>query len=254
MTMKAPELAALQGVGHSFFTRQGGISAGIYASLNCGLGSGDDPEHVAENRARAAAALGVEAGRLVTAYQVHGNAVAEVDTPWTPGNGPHVDAMVTNRRGIGLGILTADCTPVLLADPKAGVIGAAHAGWKGAKAGVVDTVVAAMVRLGAAPTNIIAAVGPTIGQASYEVGEGFREAFLADDPAAAAFFMTPPDGKPHFDLPGFVVRQLQRLGLAAVGRLEADTCADPDRFFSYRRSCHLGEGDYGRQLSAIALI
>jgi YfiH family protein len=254
MTIKAPELLAIEGIAHGFFTREGGVSTGIYASLNCGLGSNDDPRHVAENRARAAATVGVDPARLVTAYQVHGNAVAEVDLPWAPGRGPHVDAMVTTRRGVALGILTADCTPVLLADPIAGVVGAAHAGWKGAKAGVVGTAVAAMVRLGATPANITAAVGPTIALGSYEVGEAFRAAFLADDPQAQTFFATPPGGKPHFDLPGFVVRQLQRLGLGTVGRIDADTCADPDRFFSYRRACHAGEPDYGRQLSAIALI
>jgi YfiH family protein len=254
MTIRAPELAAIQGVAHNFFTRQGGVSTGIYASLNCGLGSNDDPQHVSENRARAAGALGVDPCKLVTAYQVHGNGVAEVDMPWAPGHGPRVDAMVTKRRGVALGILTADCTPVLLTDPSAGVIGAAHAGWKGAKAGVVGTVVDAMIRLGATPANIAAAVGPTIGQRSYEVGEAFRAAFLADDPEAETFFTTPPGGRPHFDLPGFVVRQLQRLGLAAVGQIDADTCADPERFFSYRRSCHAAEPDYGRQLSAIALI
>ncbi len=252
--IKASELGRLDGIGHGFFTRQGGVSAGIYASLNCGLGSNDDPAHVTENRRRVAAGLGVDAGNLASVYQVHGVAVAEVETPWAPGNGPRADAMVTRRRGVALGILTADCTPVLFADLEAGVIGAAHAGWKGAKAGVVDQAVAAMVRLGAKQANIVAAVGPTIGSASYEVGEAFRDSFVGDIPEAAAFFTTPSGGKPHFDLPGFVVSRLTRLGLAAVDRIDADTCAEPDRFFSYRRTCHAGEPDYGRQLSAIALI
>ena len=252
--IKASELGRCDGIGHGFFTRQGGVSTGIYASLNCGLGSNDDPDHVMENRRRVAADLGVDAGNLASVYQVHGIAVAEVETPWTPGNGPRADAMVTNRRGVALGILTADCTPVLFADPKAGVIGAAHAGWKGAKAGVVDEAVAAMVRLGATQANIVAAVGPTIGPASYEVGEAFRDSFVGDIPDAASFFTTPAGGKPHFDLPGFVVSRLTRLGLAAIDRIDADTCAEPDRFFSYRRTCHAGEPDYGRQLSAIALI
>ena len=252
--IKAPELGGLSGIGHGFFTRQGGISTGIYASLNCGLGSNDDPAHVLENRARVAATLGVKTANLVSAYQVHGITVAEVETPWSPGDGPHADAMVTRGHGVALGILTADCTPVLLADAKAGVIGAAHAGWRGAKGGVVDAVVAAMVRIGAKRTDIVAAVGPTIGQASYEVGEAFRDAFVGDIPDAADFFATPAGGKPHFDLPGFVVSRLMKLGLAAVDRIDADTCAEPDLFFSYRRSCHAAEPDYGRQLSAIALI
>ncbi len=252
--IKASELGRCGGIGHGFFTRQGGVSTGIYASLNCGHGSNDDPNHVMENRRRVAGDLGVDAGNLVSAYQVHGVAVAEVETPWTPGNGPRADAMVTSRRGVALGILTADCTPILFADPQAGVIGAAHAGWKGAKAGVVDEAVAAMVRLGAKQANIIAAVGPTIGLGSYEVGEAFRDSFVGDIPDAASFFATPAGGKPHFDLPGFVVSRLMRLGLAAIDRIDADTCAEPDRFFSYRRTCHFGEPDYGRQISAIALI
>jgi YfiH family protein len=252
--IKAPELAVFSDVRHGFFTRQGGVSTGIYAALNCGLGSNDDADHVAENRARAAASLGVGPADLVTCYQVHGIAVAEVEAPWTPGNGPRADALVTRRRGLALGILTADCTPVLLADPKGGVIGAAHAGWKGAKAGVTDAVIAAMERLGAEREDIVAAIGPTIGPASYEVGQGFQDAFLADIPDAAPFFATPAGGKPHFDLPGFVAARLAAQGVTVIGRINADTCTDPERFFSYRRSCHAAEPDYGRQLSAISLI
>jgi len=246
--IKAPELGRCAGIGHGFFTRQGGVSTGIYASLNCGLGSNDDPDLVMENRRRVAADLRVDADSLVSAYQVHGIAVAEVETPWASGNGPRADAMVTSRRGV------ADGTPVLFADPQAGVIGAAHAGWKGAKAGVVDEAVAAMVRLGAKQANIVAAVGPTIGPASYEVGEAFRDSFVGDIPDAASFFTTPAGVKPHFDLPGFVVSRLTRLGLAAIDKIDADTCAEPDQFFSYRRTCHAAEPDYGRQISAIALI
>ncbi|HEX4368984.1 MAG TPA: peptidoglycan editing factor PgeF [Rhodopila sp.] len=252
--LKSPIILSNFGVAHGFFTREGGVSAGIYGSLNCGLGSDDDPAHVAANRARCAGLLGVPPAGLVTAYQVHGIAVAEVTAPWTPGNAPRADAMVTTRRGLALGILTADCTPILLADAKAGVIGAAHAGWKGAKAGVMDAVVAAMVRHGARQADIVAAVGPVIGRESYEVGPEFRQAFLDDDPAAAAFFHDGPRGRPHFDLPGFVIRRLEMLGLAGIDRIQADTCADAGRFFSYRRSCLNGEPDYGRQLSAIALI
>src|SRR5882757_9916238 len=168
--IKSSLICSNAGVQHGFFTRQGGVSTGIYASLNCGLGSGDDPAHVAANRARCADMLGVAPAGLVTAYQVHGTEVAEVTAPWTPGNGPKADALVTTQRGVALGILTADCTPILLADHEAGVIGAAHAGWKGARAGVTDTVVAAMIRHGATPANIVAAVGPVIGPESYEVG------------------------------------------------------------------------------------
>jgi YfiH family protein len=241
------------GVQHGFFTRQGGVSTGIYASLNCGLGSGDDPEHVTANRVRCADMLGVAPAGLVTAYQVHGTEVAEVTAPWTPGNGPKADALVTTQRGVALGILTADCTPVLLADRQAGVIGAAHAGWKGAKAGVTDTVVAAMIRHGAKAENIVAAVGPVIGPASYEVGPEFRQAFLDDYPDTAVFFHDGQRGRPHFDLPAFVIHRLEMLNLGGIDRIEADTCADADRFFSYRRSCLTGEPDYGRQLSAIAL-
>jgi len=252
--LKSSIISSESGVAHGFFTREGGISTGIYAALNCGLGSGDDPAHVAANRARCAEMLGVAPEGLLTAYQVHGITVAEVTVPWIPGTGPKADAMVTTRRGLALGILTADCTPILLADVKAGVIGAAHAGWKGAKAGVMDAVVAAMVRHGARQADIVAAVGPVIGRDSYEVGPEFRQAFLDDDPAAAAFFHDGPRGRPHFDLPGFVIRRLEGLGLGEIDRIAADTCADARRFFSYRRSCLNGEPDYGRQLSAIALI
>jgi YfiH family protein len=252
--IKAWNLAETAGIAHGFLTREGGVSGGIYASLNCGLGSSDDADCVRRNRAIAADRIGAKAESLVTAYQVHGIDVAEVGEPWTPGSGPRVDALVARRAGVTLGILTADCTPVLLADAEAGVIGAAHAGWKGAKAGVVQAVVAAMEQLGARRTNIAAAVGPTIGPASYEVGAAFQDGFLADIPDAARFFATPPSGKAHFDLPGFVVSRLEGMGLASVEQIGADTFADPARFFSYRRTCHAGEKDYGRQLSAIALI
>jgi len=252
--LKSSIISSDRHIAHGFFTREGGISTGIYASLNCGLGSGDDPAHVAVNRARCAEMLGVSPAGLVTAYQVHGIAVAEVTASWVPGNGPKADAMVTTQRGIALGILTADCTPILLADAKAGVIGAAHAGWKGAKAGVMDAVVAAMVRLGAKQADIVAAIGPVIARESYEVGPEFRQAFLDDDSNAAVFFHDGPRGRSHFDLSGFVIHRLERLGLGGIHRIVADTCADAGQFFSYRRSCLNGEPDYGRQLSAIALI
>jgi YfiH family protein len=246
-------LSAAGKIRHGFFTREGGVSEGIYASLNCGYGSNDDADCVARNRAQCAAALGVDPHSLVTAYQIHGVAVAEVRAPWKPGEAPRADAMVTTQPGIALGILTADCGPILLADAEAGVIGAAHSGWKGAKAGVAEATVTAMMALGARRERIVAAIGPTIGLKSYEVGEEFRQAFLADDPLAARFFAAAPGKRPHFDLPGFIAAQLERLDLAGIDRIEADTCAEPERFFSYRRACLLGEGDYGRQLSAIAL-
>lgn len=252
--LESAAIGSLSAVRHGFFTRQGGVSTGLYASLNCGSGSADDEGAVARNRAICAERLGISPGSLVTAFQVHGTAVAEVSIPWDADGRPKADALVTVRRGVAIGILTADCTPVLLADPSAGVIGAAHAGWKGAKAGVTDAVVAAMIRHGAKAANIIAAIGPTISAASYEVGPEFQQAFLDDDPAASRFFRDGPSGRPHFDLPGFVESRLTALGLAAVERMDADTYAAPDRFFSFRRSCHAGEHDYGRQLSAIALV
>ncbi len=239
---------------HGFFTRQGGVSLGLYASLNCGLGSADQPASVLENRARCAAALGVSAHSIVTAHQVHGPRVVEVTRAWTPSGAPRADALVTRTPGLALGILTADCAPILLADTDAGVIGAAHAGWKGAKAGVATAVVAAMIRLGAIPARIAAVVGPTIGRDSYEVGPEFRRAFVADRPDSGRFFTDPGQGRPYFDLQSFVLAELRDLRLGDVARIAADTCADAERFFSYRRACHAGEGDYGRQLSAIALV
>jgi YfiH family protein len=254
-------LSAVPRAEHGFFTRAGGVSIGLYGTLNCGFGSADQPRLIAENRSRCAARLGVAADRLVTAHQVHGATVAEVSAPWEREDAPRADGMVTQCPGLALGVLTADCAPILLADGEAGIIGAAHAGWKGARAGVAEAVVAAMVRLGGAPGRIVAVVGPTIGAASYEVGPDFQQAFLCDDPSAARFFKDGPiglpggsaGGPPYFDLQGFVAARLSALGLAAVGRVEADTCADADRFFSYRRSCLNGEPDYGRQLSAIVL-
>ena len=245
--------SATADIRHAFFTRQGGVSGGIYDSLNCGFGSGDAAAHITENRARCAARLGVQPSAMATAYQVHGTNVVEVVRPWQQGEGPRADAMVTRQRGIALGILTADCGPILLADAAAGVIGAAHAGWKGAKAGVIEAVVAAMVRLGARQRNIVAAAGPTIGPASYEVGDDFMRAFLDDDPTAKRFFAAPPGQRPHFDLQSFIVHRLKAQDLGSVESIAADTCADPARFFSYRRSCQNSEPDYGRQLSAIVL-
>jgi YfiH family protein len=242
------------GLRHGFFTRRGGASGGLYGSLNCGLGSGDDPEAVRENRARCARRLGAAADRLVTGHQVHGTDVAHVTDPWEPGRGPKVDAMVTDRPGIVLGILTADCVPVLFADPAAGVIGAAHAGWKGAKNGVVARTVDAMTGLGARRERIVAAVGPHIGFRSYEVGPEFPARFLAEDPAHARLFRPAGRAGHHlFDLGGYVDHCLARAGVGAVHHGPWDTLAEADRFFSYRRAKLAGEPDYGRGLSAIVL-
>lgn len=252
--LEAPALAGC-GVAHGFFGRSGGVSTGIYAGLNVGFGSDDDPAAVAENRRRAMAALGDEAIPLVTVHQVHGTDVVPVTTPWPREDNPKADALVTDRPGIALGILTADCTPILLVDPDAGVIGAAHSGWKGAVAGIGPATVAAMERLGAKASRIRAAIGPTINQASYEVGPEFFERFEREHPHSVRFF-TPADapGKHLFDLPGFVEAHLSSLGLAAVDRSQAlDTCADAARFFSYRRATLRGEPDYGRQLAAVML-
>lgn len=240
---------------HAFFTREGGVSSGIFAALNVGLGSSDDPAHVRENRRRAAEAFDLPETALVTAYQVHSPDVAVVDAPWEAGKGPKVDGLVTDKPGVALGILTADCAPVLLADSRAGVIGAAHAGWRGAVGGVLDATIAEMEKLGAKRTRIAAAVGPCIGRLSYQVGSEFPAPFLAEGSANARFFMPDPAiiGKWRFDLPGYVVAKLKTLGVGGAEALPYDTCAEEARFFSYRRTCLRGETDYGRGLSAIAL-
>ncbi len=242
------------GIAHGFFTREGGVSGGIYASLNCGGGSGDDPGAVAENRARATAALGLARDALATNHQVHGTSVVTVDHAWRREERPRADAMVSKTRGVALGILTADCVPVLFADPEAGIIGAAHAGWRGALAGVLDVTVRAMAALGAEPARIRAGFGPAIAHASYEVGPEFPAPFLAQDPAHERFFAAAANGKFRFDLPGYVLARLAALHLAAVETTGGDTAAEAQRFFSYRRSRLQGEPDYGRLLSAIALL
>jgi polyphenol oxidase len=244
----------LPGVAHGFFTRDGGVSAGLYASLNCGWGSGDDPDSVTENRARAAAALGVARDSLLTNHQVHGVDIVTVERAWARGDRPKADGMVTKQRGVALGILTADCVPVLFADSEAGIVGAAHAGWRGALGGVLDATVRAMTALGAKPARIRAGFGPAIAQASYEVGPEFPAPFLAQNPAHDKFFVTLPNGKFRFDLPAYVRARLDALGLGSVETSGGDTAADSARFFSYRRSRLAGETDYGRLLSAIALL
>ena len=242
------------GIRHGFFTREGGVSEGLFASLNCGFGSGDDAGKVAENRGRAMAALSLERDRLATCYQLHSPAVVVVDEVWRREDQPRADAMVTRRPGIALGILSADCAPVLLADAEARVVGAAHAGWRGALSGVLEATVRAMTALGAAPGRLRAGIGPAIAQASYEVGPEFPTPFLAEDPANAGFFADAPRaGHFLFDLAGYIARKLERLGVPRIERSGGDTAAEADRFFSYRRACLRRERDYGRELSAICL-
>ena len=247
-------LASDPAVRHACFTREGGVSDGIYASLNCGFGSKDDPRAVAENRAIAAARLGLAPDRLVSCHQVHGTTVVHVERPWRREDNPRADGMVTRVPGIALGILAADCAPVLLADPAARIIGAAHAGWRGALAGIVEATIAAMEAQGARIERIRAGIGPCIAQQSYEVGAEFAAAFAAGDASSGGFFR-PAERPGHFlfDLPGYLAHRLARLGLAAVERTDHDTAAEEGLFFSYRRACHRGEGDYGRLLGAIAL-
>lgn len=241
------------GIRHGFFGRRGGVSSGAYASLNCALTTGDRREDIDENRRRVAVSLGVAPDQLASVYQVHGAEVAEVSAPWALNERPKADAMVTRIPGVALGILTADCGPLLFADARAGVIGAAHAGWRGAKGGVAEATVAAMVRLGASLSGIDAAIGPCIGPDSYEVGPEFPLPFLEE--AANARFFRPSTRAGHsmFDLGGYLVARLERLGLRSVSRLAADTCADGERFFSYRRTCLEGGKAFGCEVSAIAL-
>lgn len=263
----APSLAGLSGLSHGFFGRRGGVSGGIYdslhgggrwgdektgiySSLNAGEGSGDAPRNIAENRARIGAAIGAK--WLLSCYQVHSPDVVRVTGPWS--ERPEADAMVTDRPGLGLCILSADCTPVLFADPEAGVIGAAHAGWKGALKGVLLRALDAMEGLGAQRARIRAAIGPTIQQASYEVGPELREAFLAEDPASEDLFHPGAGDRLHFDLPGFCARQLATAGTGSVFNLGHDTCGLEEIYFSNRRRNLRGEADYGRNASAIVIL
>ncbi len=250
MTLPAATATVLAGTRHGFCGRAGGVSAGIFASLNTGLGSSDDPAAVAENRARAAAAVAQGAG-LVTLHQIH-SATVVVAEPHSVGiERPRADGVVTNRRDIVLGVLAADCAPVLFADVGAGVVGAAHAGWKGALYGVLPATIAAMEALGARRDRIVAAIGPCIAQASYEVQDGYITPFVAVDPAFVRFFRAGRAGHAHFDLAGFVAAQLAAAGVTRVECLGRDTYTND--YFSYRRSVHAGEPDYGRNLSLIAL-
>lgn len=251
MYIEAPELSGHSGIRHAFFTRQGGVSEGIYASLNGGLGSADLPAHVAENRARMTAALGLPPAALVSVHQVHSAQAVVVEAPFAPDARPKADGMATRVPGLALGILTADCGPVLFADREAGVVGAAHAGWRGAFTGVLEATLAAMESLGAARPSIVAVLGPTIGPDAYEVGPEFVARFPQSD--AGYFRPSPREGHALFDLPAYVAARLKAAGVGEVATLGLCTYADPERFYSYRRTTHQGEPDYGRLISAIAL-
>lgn len=251
--LRAPILAGCDGLRHGFFTRQGGVSAGIYGTLNCGPGSRDEPDHVSENRALVAETLGVGRANLLTLQQSHTAKAVTVDQPWKR-ESPTADAIVTDVPGLAIAVLTADCAPVLFCDGEARVIGAAHAGWRGALSGIVEATIAAMTKLGAEPTRINAAIGPAISQEAYEVGADFMQQFVADEPESAAFFITDESsGEPHFDLPAYVGERLARAGVGAIADLGLCTYCEETRLFSYRRSQHHGEEDYGRQISAILL-
>jgi YfiH family protein len=245
------EALRLPGVRHGFFTRAGGVSTGVYASLNGGVGSSDDPAAVAENRARMAAALGLGADRLLVPYQVHSPDVVTVSGPWE--TRPRCDGIVTATPGLALGVTGADCGMILFADASARVVGAAHAGWKGARDGVVEATVAAMVALGAAASRIVAVLGPCIAQSSYEVGPEFVAAFAGDSEALRFFAPSRNEGRSVFDLHGYIGLRAARAGVGLFVDLGLDTYADEARFFSYRRKTHRGEADYGRLVSAIGL-
>jgi len=250
MTLRPILADSLDGINHGFFTREGGVSSGVYAGLNGGQGSRDAAEAVAENRGRIAAHLGVE--QLVSVHQVHSDRAEVVTRPW-PGAKPQADAMVTDRAGIALAILTADCAPVLFADRDARVVGAAHAGWKGALTGVLEATIAAMIGLGAERARIAAVVGPVISQTAYEVGPEYVERFIVEDPEHGRFFARGTADRAMFDLSGFCLHRLREAGIGSADWTGHCTYADEDRFYSYRRSVHRGEPDYGRLVAAIAI-
>ena len=251
--IQAPSLS-LPNIRHAFFTREGGVSEGIYASLNGGIGSKDAPENVRENRARMASTLGIAPTHLVSCYQIHSPNVIVAETPWTRENAPRADAIVTRVPALAIGVSTADCGPILFADAEMRVIGAAHAGWKGALTGVLEATVAAMQKLGAQRSRIRAVLGPMIRQPNYEVGGEFTERFMAADASNDRFFAAASrPGHAMFDLPGFIRSRLDHAEIQGIEDLGLCTYADPARFFSYRRTTHRAEPDYGRHINAIAL-
>ena len=252
--VEAENLKILPGIRHGFFTRAGGVSLGIYAGLNCGLGSADDPALVEENRRRVARHLGAQHNQIVTLYQEHGAVARCVDAPISRSELPRADAVVSATPGLAIGVLTADCVPVLFADARVGVVAAAHAGWRGAVSGVVESAIGEMVRMGAVRHHIAAAVGPSISQRAYEVGHAFKTDVVARDPANARFFAEfHPGTKPHFDLPAYVAHRLAAAGIASIALAAPCTHANESLFFSYRRSTQRKEADYGRQISAIVV-
>src|SRR5215475_11980004 len=252
--LQAAILAPLANIRHAFFTRSGGVSPGVYASLNGGVGSNDRPENVAENRARMAAILGVSPARLLTAYQIHSPDVVVAEEPWTRDTRPRADAIVTRVPRLAIGVSTADCGPLLLADGDARVIGVAHAGWRGALTGVIEATIAAMERLGAARGRIRAVLGPMIRQHNYEVGPDFIARFAAEDGSSADFFRPAArEGHALFNLAGYIAARLDRAGVQQIEDIGLCTYAEPERFFSFRRTTHRAEPDYGRHINAIAL-
>jgi YfiH family protein len=253
MTLGSSLLSAIPGLRHAFFSREGGVSKGIYEGLNGGIGSDDDAANVAENRRRMAEQMGVTSDRLLTLYQVHSPDVVVATTPWGGAARPKADALVTRTEGIAIGVTAADCGPILFVDPNARVIGAAHAGWKGALTGILESTIGAMEKLGADRGGIVAAIGPMIRQHSYEVGSEFVERFLDADAGHAMFFLPGErDGHSMFDLAGFIRMRLEDAGVLMIDDVGIDTYSD-ERFFSYRRSVHRKEPDYGRHVHAIAL-
>ena len=252
MTLASPLLSAIPGLRHAFFTRGGGVSEGFYGSLNGGLGSDDDPGHIAENRRRMAERMGVAPANFLSAWQIHSPDAVVATGPW-PGERPRADAIVTRTEGLALGVTAADCGPILFVDPNARVIGAAHAGWKGALTGVLESTVEAMEKLGAERGGIVAAIGPLIRQHSYEVGNEFVERFIEADADNAGFFLPAARaGHAMFDLAGFIRMRLENAGVLMIDDIGIDTYSD-ERFYSYRRSVHRQEPDYGRHVHAIAL-
>ena len=252
MALNALQADELDGVKHGFFTREGGLSAGIYEGLNCGTGSNDDPDHVRQNRALVAAHMGVEDQHLISVHQIHSPDVIAVEAPHS-GDKPQCDGMVTRTPGIALGVLSADCAPILFADAQAGVVGAAHSGWKGTQAGIGARTVEAMEALGANRADISAAIGPCISQRAYEVGPEFMDSFIDEDPDHARFFAGGQGDRVQFDLPGFILASLRACGIGRAGWTGHCTYSDAQKFYSYRRTTHAGAPDYGRLISAIRI-